>query len=78
MCSFDFNTIIVLASCPIPTLTHGSVSHLSKSCPDGECMLATEASVICEPEYHLSGSAQSICIGYGEWEPSLPICEGKS
>ena len=72
---------IFAAWCSVPILTHGFISDISSdlfpNCPNQECFLGTKISISCEPEYHLSGNEQVSCVGYGEWEPSFPICEGK-
>ena len=74
---FIYKGSFVVAWCPIPTLTHGSVSPLYQDCPNEQCWVATQVSFSCDPEYHLSGNGQVRCVGYGEWDPAIPICEGK-
>ena len=58
-------------------MTHGTVSELYQDCPNEECYITTRVSFSCDPEYHLSGNEQVTCIGYGEWDQFIPICEGK-
>ena len=67
--------IFVLAWCTIPTLTGGTISF--ENCPDGLCYLTTRITFSCELGYHLSGNEQATCVGYGEWDPPVPTCEGK-
>ena len=64
------------AWCTVPTLTHGSVFHLSQNCTDGQCAITTQAFFTCELEYHLTGFGYSRCVGNDEWDPPVPTCEG--
>ena len=73
-----YEDIFLPAWCPIPTLVHGSVVHFSHNCPNGTCSTNTRATFKCESNNYLYGYGIITCLGYGEWDLPLPVCEGKS
>ena len=56
---------------------HGHISYDLFDCSGETCNENTHAFFTCDSEYYLVRYGVIVCIGDGEWNLPVPICQGK-